>query len=281
MRVVVAPDKFAGSLSAVDAAEAIAAGWRSVAPDDDLLLLPMSDGGPGFVDALHSAIGGEVHDLVVAGPLGTPTPARMLSAERTTHSGDRTAYVEAAQAGGLHLVSASPVTVRTADTFGVGELLAAAARLRPERVVVGVGGTASNDGGSGAIRALGWRLLDGAREDLRAGGGQALLAAASLEPLPLAWADASGLVVATDVDNPLLGPNGASAVFGPQKGADRAAVLDLDDALRVWAEVAERAAGRRCRRGTGVRIDGARSVPDLRVRARRRRGGPRRRAAGC
>lgn len=209
MRVVVAPDSFGGTLSAVEAAAAMAAGWHDVAPADDIDAVPMSDGGPGFVDVLHAGLGGAVRTTIVPGPLGAEVAARWLRV-------DGTVYVEAAQACGLHLVTPSDATVRRAGTAGLGALLAVAA-AGARQVVVGVGGTATNDGGQGLVAAL---------------------------PGGLRWPYAGELVVATDVDNPLLGPNGAAAVYGPQKGADRATVLDLDDALRRWADEVEAEVGR-------------------------------------
>jgi glycerate kinase len=207
MRVLVAPDSFGGTLTAVEAAEAIAAGWRDNAPADALDLAPMSDGGPGFVDVLASNLTGEVHDVEVADPFGRPVRARWLLAEKT-------AYVESAQAVGIHLLAHDELDPRRADTRGVGQLIAAAVEAGAETVVVGLGGTCTNDGGRGMYDALGGQV------DAR-------------------------LVAATDVDNPLLGPNGASAVFGPQKGADRATVLDLDDKLRGWADEVEARLGHR------------------------------------
>lgn len=201
MRVVVAPDSFGETMTAREAASAIAAGWRDVAPDDDLDVVPMSDGGPGFVDVLHATLGGRLVSADVADPLDRPARADLLVV------GD-TAYVESAQACGLHLLAPAERDPRRATTRGVGQLVRIATDAGVAKIVVGLGGSATNDGGRGM-----WDELDG-RCDL-------------------------ALVAATDVDNPLLGPNGASAVFGPQKGADRAMVLDLDDALRAWADQVE------------------------------------------
>src|SRR5689334_5957989 len=136
MRVLVAPDKFAGTLSAVEAAEAVAEGWRRTSPDDELDLAPMADGGPGFVDVLHAALGGELLAVTVRGPHGDPTPATLLL-------DGTTAYVEAAQACGLHLTGGA--RPESATTFGVGELLLAAVAAGATRVVVGLGGSGTND----------------------------------------------------------------------------------------------------------------------------------------
>jgi glycerate kinase len=207
VRVVVAPDKFAGTLSATEAAAAIAAGWRSGAPADELDLVPLSDGGPGFVAVLHAALGGTLVEVPTTDPLGRPVHGRVLVA------GD-TAYVESAQACGLHLLAPAERDPRRATTAGVAALLRAGLDSGARRVVVGLGGSATNDGGRGMWEALGGRL-DRAVE----------------------------LVAATDVDNPLLGLTGASAVFGPQKGASREDVLALDTALAGWADEVERAVG--------------------------------------
>ncbi|MDQ1697336.1 MAG: glycerate 2-kinase [Frankiaceae bacterium] len=230
MRVVVAPDAFGGTLSAVEVAAAIATGWRSVAPRDELDLLPMSDGGPGFVDVLASSgRSGERRMRSVHDPLGRPVDAEVFA------TGD-TVYVEAAQAAGLGLLAAAERDPRRTTTYGVGELVALADTGGVSRIIVGLGGTGTNDGGAGLWAALGAQPDD----VLRAGGAALLDLDHVLPPRPVG----AGLVAATDVDNPLLGPNGASAVFGPQKGADREAVLDLDDALRRWAELVETVTGR-------------------------------------
>ena len=221
MRVLIAPDSFGGTLSAVEAAAAIADGWLSVAPHDDVDRLPMSDGGPGFVDVLAASLDGRVVEVEVADPIGRPVAARFLLAGET-------AYVESAQACGLHLLAPSERDPSRTTTYGAGQLVRAAIDTEGvRRIVVGLGGSATNDGGRGAWEVLG----DG--------------------PLPAGVE----LVAATDVANPLLGPNGASAVFGPQKGADRAMVLDLDDRLRAWADEVEGRlgqAGLRDRPGAGA-----------------------------
>jgi len=234
MRVLIAPDGFTGTLSAVEAAEAIAAGWRQAAPDDELLCAPLSDGGPGFIDVLSSVLGGRRLEYVVTGPLGEPVPAEVLLV-------DDTAYVESAQACGLHLVPAAARDPLRTTTFGVGELLAAAIEAGARQVVVGLGGSGTNDGGAGALAAVG--AQPGAL--LRAGGG----ALRDLDPADLdlgaARARVAGveLRIATDVDNLLLGLRGASAVFGPQKGADGDAVQRLDAALEHFARAAQPGVG--------------------------------------
>jgi glycerate kinase len=210
MRILVAPDKFAGTLTAVEAADAIAAGWRRRAPGDELDLAPMADGGPGFVDVLHAALGGQLLAVTVRGPHGEPTPATVLLA-------DGTAYVEAAQACGVHLTGREGA--ESASTYGVGELLLAAAGAGAQRVVVGLGGSGTNDGGAGLLAAL------GGTADRPLDAGAAGLAGVSRVELP---AYPLPLVAATDVDNPLTGLFGATKVFGPQKGLpeDRLPVID-------------------------------------------------------
>jgi glycerate 2-kinase len=209
MRVLVAPDKFAGTLTAVQAAEAIATGWRRRAPGDQLDLAPMSDGGPGFVDVLHAALGGEVLSVPVPGPLGGTVPGSVLV------TGD-TAYVEAAQACGSHLTSIEERDPEHASTVGVGELVAAAVGAGVRRVVVGLGGSGTNDGGAGLLAALG-ATSDPA--DALVEGPAGLRRLASVE-LTGARDRCQGveLVAASDVDNPLLGLIGATNVYGPQKG---------------------------------------------------------------
>jgi glycerate 2-kinase len=230
MRVVVAPDSFGGTLSATAAAEAIAEGWRRVAPHDELRLLPLADGGTGFVEVLHTALGGEWHELEVTGPFGDPVHARWLRV------GD-TAYLESAAACGLHFVPRErrvPATALGVTSRGVGELIADARDAGVGEIVVGLGGSATTDGGAGMLAALGAVAVEADGAPLPGGGG-ALARCARLEGSP--QLGGVRLVAAADVDNPLLGEHGAAAVFGPQKGADAAAVAELDAALALFADV--------------------------------------------
>jgi glycerate 2-kinase len=230
VRVVVAPDSFGGTLSAVEAAEAIAAGWRRSAPGDELGLLPLSDGGPGFVDVLASALAGRVVPVPTTDPLGRSAVGTVLLA------GD-TAYVESAQATGLHLLSAAERDPLRAGTHGLGTLLAAAVECGARTVVVGLGGSATNDAGAGMLAALGLHLLDAGGSALPPGG----LALAALDRVEGAvQLRGARLVAATDVDNPLCGPHGATVAFGPQKGLRPEDAGRLDAALARWAEVVER-----------------------------------------
>lgn len=232
MRVLLAPDGFGGTLSAAEAAAAMAAGWGSAAPADALDLAPLSDGGPGLVDVLVAALPEGVRHVVTAeDPLARPVDAAFLV-------DGSTAYVEAAAACGLHLLAESERDPEVTTTYGVGQLVSAALELGVTRIVVGLGGSATNDGGAGLLAALGVSRVDAAGERLPPGGA-ALRSLGRLEGAPDPRLAAVELVVATDVDSPLLGLRGASATFGPQKGASREAVARLDAALTRWADVLE------------------------------------------
>jgi glycerate kinase len=238
MRVLLAPDSFGGSLTAAEAAAAMAQGWARSVPGDTTVLLPLADGGTGFVEVLHTARGGARHELDVTGPLGEPTPAAWLEL-------DGAAYVESASACGLHLVpERTPATAGAATSRGVGELVAAAAARGPASVVVGLGGSACTDGGAGMLAALGAVPRDGDGTALP-DGGAALAAVARLDGLDGVRSRLAGveLVVAADVDHVLTGPQGAAAVFGPQKGADEETVAALDAALARWGAVLGEACG--------------------------------------
>jgi glycerate kinase len=195
MRVVICPDKFAGTLTAVDAANAIAEGWRAVVQADELVIRPVADGGPGFVEVLHASLGGELVEVATTDPLGRPVTGQVLIV------GD-TAYVESAHACGLHHLAADERDPKATTTAGLAALVDAAGAA--QRVVIGLGGSGTNDGGRGFVEAL--------------------------KPL------SASLVGASDVDNPLTGPEGASAVFGPQKGATPEDVRLLDARLADWAK---------------------------------------------
>jgi glycerate 2-kinase len=231
MRVLLCPDKFAGTLAAQEVAGAVTEGWRSVAPGDELLVRPLADGGPGFVAVLAEAVGGRRLPVPTVDPLGRPATGEILLTD------DGTAYLESAQACGLHLLSAAERDPKVTTSYGLGLLVAAAVEAGARTVVIGLGGSATNDGGAGMLTPLGVTALDEAGRALPYGGA-ALAAVAALEGVPRIRGAA--LVAATDVDNPLLGLHGASNVYGPQKGADRADVLLLDAALERWAAVLER-----------------------------------------
>lgn len=231
MRVLIAPDSFGGTLSAVEATTAIAAGWRRTDPAADLVSRPLSDGGPGFIDVLASGLPNARRLAVeVRDPLGRPVPGEVLL-------DGTTGYIESAQAAGLHLVPPAERDPGRTTTFGVGTLIAAAAEAGATRIVVGLGGSATNDGGAGMLAGLGVVARDETGAPLPYGG-SALAAVASVDGTPLLRG--AQLIAATDVDNPLLGIAGASAVFGPQKGATPDAVQRLDAALARWSQVLER-----------------------------------------
>jgi glycerate 2-kinase len=210
-----------------------------VFPDAEVVEVPVADGGDGTVDALVSANRGEYRSATVEGPLGDPVDARYGLID----SG-RTAVVELATASGLTLISAERRDPRRASTFGFGQLLQAALTGGVAQVIAGIGGSATNDGGAGMAQALGYRLLDERGRELERGGA-ALARLDRIDPSAIdrRWRTV-GVSVACDVTNPLTGPEGASAVYGPQKGADREAVAELDAALSRLAAVIERDLGK-------------------------------------
>ncbi|MCE7928042.1 MAG: glycerate kinase [Dehalococcoidia bacterium] len=237
MRVLVAPQEFKGSLSAEEAVDAIAAGIRRARPGWSLDLLPMSDGGPGFVDAMRRATRADTVGIVTHDALGR----RLLGRYVVLRDGG-TAMIEAAQANGLVHIRPEERDALSAGTFGVGELISAALAGDPPMVVVGVGGSATTDGGAGMARALGARFLDKAEHDLPPGGGPLVHLDRIHWERPIAL-DSVDFVVATDVTNPLLGPSGAAAVYAPQKGASAEDVRLLERALERYAHVVERDLG--------------------------------------
>ncbi|TFV62467.1 UNVERIFIED_ORG: glycerate kinase [Bacillus sp. AZ43] len=232
MRIVVAPDSFKGTLAADRAATAIGTGVARVRPDAGVVLRPVADGGEGTVAAALRA-GYRPREILVSGPGGTPVRA-------TIAVGGGSVVVELATAAGLGLAPPAPTT---AGTRGVGELVRAALDLAPDRIVLGIGGSATTDGGAGMLQALGARLLDAAGRDVPpGGGGLALLDRVDLAGLDRRLPEVE-LVVASDVDNPLTGPTGAAQVFGPQKGAAPDDVAVLDAALARFASVVRRDLG--------------------------------------
>ncbi|AVH94655.1 glycerate kinase [Streptomyces sp. WAC00288] len=234
-RVLVAADKFKGSLTAVEVAERVTAGLRRVVPDLEVETLPVADGGDGTVAAAVAA-GFERHEVTVTGPVGEPVTAAFALR-------DTTAVVEMAEASGLQLLPAGVFAPLTATTYGSGELLRAALDADATTVVFGVGGSATTDGGAGMLAALGARFLDADGEPVGPGGAPlADLATADLTGLDTRFAEVD-LILASDVDNPLTGPKGAPAVYGPQKGATPDDVRTLDAALAHFATVLEKAIG--------------------------------------
>ncbi|QZP18822.1 glycerate kinase [Pseudomonas sp. DR208] len=231
MKIIIAPDSFKDSLSAEGVAQAIAEGLAQVWPDAELVQCPMADGGEGTVDAVLAACKGQLRHHVVHGPLGTAVEA---------HWGwladSHTAIIEMAEASGLQLVPPGQRDACTTTTHGTGELIRAALDAGAERIILAIGGSATNDGGAGAMQALGVQLFDAEDQPLAPGGlALARLARISLEHLDPRLAQVC-FEIAADVNNPLCGPHGASAIFGPQKGANPEQVQQLDAALGRFAD---------------------------------------------
>lgn len=235
--VVIAPAAFKGALSAAAAARAIDTGMRLVAPEVVTRVVPVADGGEGTLDALVAARGGRVRTIEVSDPLGRPVTAAIGLLP------DRTAVIELAQASGYELLAAAERDPEATTTFGTGQLIREALAIGATRIILTLGGSATNDAGLGMIRALGGRVLDAAGAELEGRG-------ADLGRV--AWIDTAGLDpriagvafdVACDVRNPFHGADGAAAVFGPQKGADPAAVARLDAGLAALANVLRRQSG--------------------------------------
>ncbi|MTJ83963.1 MAG: glycerate kinase [Telmatospirillum sp.] len=238
MKVVIASDSYKESLSALDVGRAIAEGVREIFPDAVCEVLPVADGGEGTVEALVDATGGSYETRTVTGPLGQPLAARF------GRLGDgRTAVIEMAAASGLMHVAPSARDPMATTTRGTGELIRAALDLGQRHLILGIGGSATVDGGIGMLQALGVRLLDDAGRPVGEGG-RALSRLASIDASGLDPRLAECVVeVACDVDNPLTGPHGAAAVFGPQKGATPDMVADLDRWLGVFAGIVARDLG--------------------------------------
>lgn len=232
MKVVIAPDSFKESLPAELVAEAIAQGVRDSAPDAQIVCMPMADGGEGTVDAVLAATGGERRVSTVQGPLGAEVQAAWGWLNES-----RTAVIEMAAASGIHLVLAAERDATRASTFGAGQLVQQALSAGAQRIIMGFGGSATNDGGTGMLRALGARFLDSAGDEIEEGG----LALKALRQIDLNRLDERlhkvRIEVACDVNNPLTGLHGASHVFGPQKGATPDQVLALDEALNTYADI--------------------------------------------
>lgn len=242
--VLIAPDSYGGALDSVGVARAIAAGWARVRPGDTLESRPMADGGEGTLAAVREALGeaAEVRTVATVDPLGRPIEAAWLLVD-----GGRAAFVEMAAASGLARLAPAertPEAVRRASSRGTGDVIRAALDAGVESITIGLGGSATNDGGTGILRALGARLLDADGAELEDGGA----ALARLDAIDASGLDARlstvRLVIASDVTNPLCGPRGASATYGPQKGADAATVEELDAALAIYGRAIEAVTGR-------------------------------------
>ena len=239
MKVVIAPDSYKGCLSALEVAKAMERGVLSVFPSAEVRKIPIADGGEGTVAALVTATNGQLRQAEVTDPLGNK-----ISAHWGVLGDGRTAVIEMAAASGLPLVPKEKRDPRVTTTYGTGELIKAALAEGLAKIIIGIGGSATNDGGTGMARALGVRFLDAAGQEVAAGGGSLA---------EICQIDATGLdprlknteiVVACDVDNPLCGTRGASAVFGPQKGATPEMVQQLDAGLAKYASCARQATGR-------------------------------------
>lgn len=245
LRVVIAPDSFGGALDSVAVAAAIGSGWSSVRPADEVIRKPMADGGEGTLAAVADALGpaAERRSVETTDPLGRPIEADWLLLD-----GGRGAFIEMAAASGLARLAPeerTPENAGLASTRGTGDLIRAALDAGVERITIGLGGSATTDGGSGLLRQLGLTLLDDDGEELQDGGAELgrigpISGAAMLDPR-LAR---TKLVIASDVTNPLCGPRGAAATYGPQKGADPDAVRQLDAALASWSRFIETSTGR-------------------------------------
>ncbi len=238
MKIVIAPDSYKESLSAMDVAIAIEQGFKQILPNAEYVKLPMADGGEGTVQSLVDATGGDIIEHVVTGPLGqTVTGFYGLLGD------GKTAIIEMAAASGLHLVEPEKRNPMITTTFGTGELILAALDKGVEHIIVGIGGSATNDGGLGMAQALGIRLLDETGESLGFGGGElAKLHTIDMQAIDPRLAKIR-LEVACDVNNPLCGEKGASQVFGPQKGATPQMVAQLDSNLAHYAEVIKQQLG--------------------------------------
>ena len=239
MKVVIAPQGFKAGISGLEAAQAIARGVLAACPDAETVLAPVADGGDGTLNALVDATGGQVFTSTVTGPLGRPLEARWgVMGDGTT------AVIEMALASGLALVPQRRRNPRITTTAGTGEILREALERGYRRIIVGLGGSATNDGGAGLASALGARFLDSGGRNLPPGGASlARLDSIEIDGLHPALPEAA-IIAATDVTNPLCGPDGASAVFGPQKGANSEMVQELDAALANYARVVARDLGR-------------------------------------
>ncbi|MFS1860689.1 glycerate kinase [Vibrio lentus] len=239
MKIVIAPDSFKESLSAVSVAACIEKGFREIFPDADYVTLSLADGGEGTVDVLLQGLAGQKRTHQVEGPLGELVSAEWAMLEPSAQNPNKTALIEIAAASGLDLLTPEQRDPLVASSVGTGQLILEAIEQAAQTIILGLGGSATNDGGAGIVQALGGRLLDRNGQELgRGGAALAELASIDLTGLDSRCADVE-LIVACDVDNPLCGDNGASHIFGPQKGASPEQVVTLDKALANFAKIAE------------------------------------------
>ena len=246
-KIVIAPQEFKGSLTAIEIARSIEVGVKRAIPDAATVLAPVADGGDGTLQALVDSSGGRIESATVTGPLGED-----VEAEWGALGDGKSAVIEMARSSGLALVDLDARDPRRATTRGVGELIAAALNANQSKFIIGIGGSATNDGGAGMMQAMGASLLDSDGRELGPGGA----ALAKLDRIDVSNLDdrvqSASVVVACDVNNPLCGPTGASAVFGPQKGATPEIVAELDAALSHFADIMERDLGADVRERAGA-----------------------------
>ncbi|MFM2486022.1 glycerate kinase [Celerinatantimonas yamalensis] len=239
MKIIIAPDSFKESMSALDVAQHIAHGFQEVYPNARYTLVPIADGGEGTVQALITSTHGQFIQTQVTGPLGEP-----VVAEFGVTGDGQTAVVEMASASGLALLTPEQRHPLETTSYGTGQLLLAAAKQGVKHIILGVGGSATNDGGAGLLQAIGVHLLDAMGQELKPGGGAlnqlVKIDASGRDPI----FDQCQITIACDVTNPLLGPQGASHIFGPQKGADPETVSQLEANLTHFAKVLEQQTGR-------------------------------------
>lgn len=234
MKIVIASDKYKGSLSATEVCRVIGKTIKEIGPDIEVILSPMADGGDGTVETLVESLDGKFVELEVKGPLGKPVMARFGMI------GSSTAVIEMASASGLVLVPAGRRNPMETTTYGTGELILKAIDMGSKKIIVGIGGSATNDGGMGMAQALGYRLLDSSGDPLGFGGKE-LVRLSSIDDTGINSKLLSTTIeVASDVDNPLYGKKGAAYVYGPQKGAGPEMVKDLDGGLKNYAQVVAR-----------------------------------------
>ncbi|HET7580720.1 MAG TPA: glycerate kinase [Bacillales bacterium] len=238
MNILIAPDSFKGSVTAKEAARAMKQGIHNVKPDARVQIVPMADGGEGTMVSLVEATDGSIYETEVQDPLG-----RKITGHYGVSGDSKTAFIELASASGLDKLEKGELDPRMASTYGTGQLISHALKQGLRRFIICLGGSATNDGGSGLLKALGFRFLDAKGQELEPGG-LALEKVASVDDSDVdPGVRESVFQVACDVNNPLIGPNGASAVFGPQKGATPEMVRQLDSALSVFADCVERETG--------------------------------------
>ena len=239
MRIILAPDSFKGSTSAVAVSCAMERGVLSVFPDAEVMKIPIADGGEGTVEAMVTAAGGQFFMEQIQDPLGRPHKAYW-----GILGDNQTAVIEMAAASGLPLVPMEKRDPRITTTYGTGQLIRAALDKDVKKIIIGIGGSATNDAGTGMLQSLGARFLDKNKKELPPGGAALI----NLNTIDLSALDSrlktTEIIVACDVDNPLCGPRGASSVYGPQKGATEEMVVELDQALSHFAFVANQTTGK-------------------------------------